>query len=92
MANQNGVITLSGKLDKQVYFRKNGKNFARSAPQHVQLSENSKKSGKEFGRPSSASIRRCWSPDQQLTPKMSKPAKIIYTCFIKPCTSPLLVA
>jgi hypothetical protein len=54
MANQNGVITLSGKLDKQVYFRKNGKNFARSAPQHVQLSENSKKTGKEFGRASSA--------------------------------------
>lgn len=63
MANQSGVITLSGKLDKQVYFRRNGKNFARTAPEHVQLSENSKKSSKEFGRASSAAslVRQAFS-------------------------------
>jgi hypothetical protein len=35
--------------------------------------------------------RRCWSPDQQLTPKMSKPAKIIYTRFIKPRTTVFII-
>ncbi|HVZ25397.1 MAG TPA: hypothetical protein VG842_05065 [Sediminibacterium sp.] len=54
MATQTGVIQLSGKLDKQVYYQRNGKNFARKVQESHQLTENSRKSGKEFGRASAA--------------------------------------
>lgn len=54
MAIEKGVFTLSGKLDNQVHYRRNGKNFVRSNPGHYTLSENSQKSGIEFGRAGSA--------------------------------------
>lgn len=54
MAIEKGVISLSGKLDNQVHYRRNGKNFVRAYASHHTLSENSKKSGMEFGRAGSA--------------------------------------
>lgn len=54
MAIEKGIITLSGKLDNQVHYRRNGKNFVRSNPGHYTLSANSQKSGIEFGRAGSA--------------------------------------
>lgn len=54
MATQTGVIQLSGKLDKQVYYQRNGKAFARKVQESHQLTENSRKSGTEFGRASAA--------------------------------------
>jgi hypothetical protein len=54
MAIEKGIISLSGKLDNQVHYRRNGKNFVRSNPGHYTLSENSQKSGTEFGRAGSA--------------------------------------
>jgi len=54
MAIAKGIITLSGKLDNQVHYRRNGKNFVRTNPGHHRLSENSQKSGIEFGRAGSA--------------------------------------
>lgn len=54
MAIAKGIIPLSGKLDNQVHYRRNGKNFVRSNASHHTLSENSKKSGIEFGRAGSA--------------------------------------
>ncbi|MES2329893.1 MAG: hypothetical protein V4539_09840 [Bacteroidota bacterium] len=62
MAIQRGLITLSGKMDDQIYFRRDGKNLARSAPAEVQISESSKKSGTEFGRASKAAsvVRRAF--------------------------------
>jgi hypothetical protein len=54
MAVQRSVITVSGKLDNQVYYQRNGKRFVRMAAAPYPLSENSKKSGTEFGRASIA--------------------------------------
>jgi hypothetical protein len=54
MATHKSIITLSGKLDNQVYYTRNGKKLVRKAPEKPQLSENSKKSAAEFGRAGAA--------------------------------------
>jgi hypothetical protein len=54
MAIQTGIIPLSGKLGKMIYFRINGKNYVRSAPEQYRLSSNSRRSAEEFGKASRA--------------------------------------
>jgi hypothetical protein len=54
MAIQTGILPLSGKLGKMIYYRINGKNYARSAPEQYSLSANSRKSAEEFGKASRA--------------------------------------
>jgi hypothetical protein len=50
MARQKSATTLSGKLGNSVYYRRNGKDLVRKAPEPYQLTENSIKSGMEFAR------------------------------------------
>lgn len=64
MAIQQGIMPLLGKVGEQVGFRRNGKMFIKKATRSYEVTEESKKSGKEFGRGSSASalVRQAFEP------------------------------
>ena len=64
MAVQKGIMPFSGKVGELVGFSRNGEMFSRGVPGAYDLTEESKKSGKEFGRGSSASaqVRKAFDP------------------------------
>lgn len=64
MAVQTGVVTLTGKVGQHIFYRRNGKNFSRSAASSHNLSEASKKTAADFGVASSATalIRKTFAP------------------------------
>lgn len=64
MAIQQGIMPFSGKMGEQVGVRRNGKLFIKKATRSYEVTQESKKSGKEFGRGSSASalVRQAFEP------------------------------